>query len=335
MSERSAAEDAADGPEPTQSKSRLKRPPTEERPTRVSVRASAFGPPRLSSRPPAEPASVEEPAPAEEPAAASPVSARAPEGALRLAARAPEGALRPPVGTASALATPEPVGQRPSGDELTRHERDPRVPMSNSQFATRLSRLNVPSPPSSAAKSRERSRRPLASIALFAGMLTLSAMPLLRYLQQSEEPLARKQQAGEPVSESSSQAAGAERVSAASAPVLASEPASTEEKQQTIMALVAEANRALELGDAPQAERLFGRVIALDEDNPRAAFGLSRIRLSQGNLSGAEGWIQLAILKRPRRAAYHLQYAEILERLGNHREAGEERRRAAAAQADK
>ena len=58
--------------------------------------------------------------------------------------------------------------------------------MTNSQFATRLSLLNVPSPASSAAKSSERARRPLVSIALFGGMLALSAVPLLRYLKQNK-----------------------------------------------------------------------------------------------------------------------------------------------------
>jgi predicted Zn-dependent protease len=75
---------------------------------------------------------------------------------------------------------------------------------------------------------------------------------------------------------------------------------------------------------------VFGHVLELSQDNPRAAYGLSRIRLIQNNLSGAEGWIQLALRKRPRRAAYHAHYAEVLTRMGRMAEAREEQARASA-----
>jgi hypothetical protein len=308
VSERRAAEEGSDGPEPTESAPRLKRQgmTTDERPTRVSVRPSAFGPPRPSSRPPEPPASGEAELPA-------------------------QGEASTPTGSVSQVSLPPPPrAARPTSvEELAREEADERDPLTNSQFATRLSQLPAVEPARVPGSGSGRARRPWLSIVIFGGMLSLSAVSLLRFLNSADEDATPPpgSQASEGAATAQPQAAP-RSVASPAAPAEISVEGSAEAKQQTIMALVAEANRVLDAGDAPQAERMFGQVVAIDEDNPRAAYGLSRIRLLQGNLSGAEGWIQLAIRKRPRRAAYHAHYAAILERLGNHDEAHVERLRA-------
>lgn len=304
MSERRAAEEGYDGPEPTESAPRLKRQGgTLENATRVSVRPSAFGPPRPSSPPP-QPASSGETALADEPSTT-------------------------PSPDAAPLVVPPAHSQGAAHvEQLEREEQEQRDTLSNSQFATRLSQLPAPESRRTPGSGAGRSRRPWLSIGLFGGMLALSAVSLLRYLKLADDQVTQVTAASD---SSHTEQGGPQPVpllDAESSVSGAAAEASPEAKQQTIMALVAEANRVLDAGDAPQAERLFGQVVALDEDNPRAAFGLSRIRFLQGNLSGAEGWIQLAIRKRPRRAAYHAHYAAILERLGNHDEALLEHQRA-------
>jgi tetratricopeptide (TPR) repeat protein len=92
--------------------------------------------------------------------------------------------------------------------------------------------------------------------------------------------------------------------------------------------LLAEGLKALAKGDQRFAEALLGRALKRDDDNPRAYFALARIRLSQGNLQGAEGWIVSAIHKRPRRPEYHELYANVLDGLGRSQEARAARERA-------
>lgn len=168
-------------------------------------------------------------------------------------------------------------------------------------------------------------KRSRAGVALFLGMLTLGGISVWRYArvpddgQRNTQAQDRERQG---LDELARVAAAAEGVDPA---VDAAVTDPQQELDQTITSLLADGNRALEADDAPSAERLFARVIELDEDNPRAAYGLARVRLSQNNLSGAEGWIQQAIRKRPRRAMYHALYAEILDKLGNPEAAQEER----------
>jgi tetratricopeptide (TPR) repeat protein len=104
----------------------------------------------------------------------------------------------------------------------------------------------------------------------------------------------------------------------------------SQERASQLLALRLQGERALVIRqDLREAEELFSRMLELEDGNARAAFGMARVRLAQGNLSGAEGWIQLAISKRPRRAPYHALYAQILSQLGREDEALEERLRAA------
>jgi cytochrome c-type biogenesis protein CcmH/NrfG len=166
-------------------------------------------------------------------------------------------------------------------------------------------------------------------------MLALSVVPLLRYARSHEQlppaPLALALPGAAPqpiVTSAVSSAARAREVAADT------EAKAAQEREQQLASLVAAGNRALDTEAIPEAERLFGRVVELDQDNPRAAFGLARIRLLQGNLSGAEGWIQLALRKRPKRSAYHALYAEILTRLGRDDEAQDEQRHTAAKDID-
>jgi hypothetical protein len=90
-------------------------------------------------------------------------------------------------------------------------------------------------------------------------------------------------------------------------------------------ALLAEGNRALASSDERVAELLFARAHELDGDRSQSAHGLARVRLAQGDLEGAEGWLLTAIEGRPREPAYHALYADILERSGRTSEAQLER----------
>lgn len=85
----------------------------------------------------------------------------------------------------------------------------------------------------------------------------------------------------------------------------------------------------LAAGQHAMAEALFASALSRDDDNSRAYYGLARIRLHQGNVEGAEGWIVSALRKRPKRAEYHSLYAVVLERLGRRAEAARARARAA------
>jgi len=80
-------------------------------------------------------------------------------------------------------------------------------------------------------------------------------------------------------------------------------------------ALLEEGERALRADDERLAELLFARALDFDND-ARGAFGLARVRLTQGDLDGAEGWITLAIRKQPRQAQYRALHSELLQRRG-------------------
>jgi len=90
-------------------------------------------------------------------------------------------------------------------------------------------------------------------------------------------------------------------------------------------ALLEEGERALAADDERLAETLFARARDFDGDDAQGAFGLARVRLAQGDLDGAEGWVLLAIRQRPRRAEYRALHAEILQRFGRGPEAQLER----------
>ncbi len=93
-------------------------------------------------------------------------------------------------------------------------------------------------------------------------------------------------------------------------------------------AILEEGPRALAAGKERLAEALFARAAELGGDRAPAAAGLAQVRLAQGDLEGAEGWLRTAIRARPRHAAYRLLYADLLERGGRGHEARVERARA-------
>jgi hypothetical protein len=205
---------------------------------------------------------------------------------------------------------------------------DPRASTFGSRADPRASTFGSRADPR-ASTPPARARRPWGSIALFAGMSALSVVPLLRYAGSHEAreapPPAQATFAPRdltPIVTSVASSARAQEIAERT------EAQARAAREQQLASLVAAANRALDASAIPEAERLFARIIELDEDNPRAAFGLARVRLAQGNLSGAEGWIQLALRKRPKRRAYHALYAELLSRLGRADEAQEEQRHA-------
>ncbi|MGC4077779.1 MAG: tetratricopeptide repeat protein [Rubrivivax sp.] len=73
---------------------------------------------------------------------------------------------------------------------------------------------------------------------------------------------------------------------------------------------------------------MLARALEHDEDNAELAFAFARVRLSQGNIEGAEGWVLKAIQLDPASAAYHTFYADLLAGQGKPREAIRARRQA-------
>lgn len=296
--------------EPTHSERRPRKPgePGQEGRARASVRPSAFGPPRTSAPPPP--------------------------------------AVRP---LSSGLT---PVHSRTSADDDDDAETRPairRIANERSRVVDQLMQeqapASIPPPPSVEARPSTplpgsqpaepplaepaRTRKPWLSIALFSGMLALSVVPLWRYAGSGDAVHPRAVAPGAAQRRSAPPVVSVAQLS----PVHITSEAELEseaglERQAQLASLVAAGNRALDAGGVSEAERLFGRVIELEEDNSRAAFGLARIRLLQGNLTGAEGWIQLALRKRPKRRAYHALYAEVLARMGRTAEAEDERAQA-------
>jgi tetratricopeptide (TPR) repeat protein len=195
------------------------------------------------------------------------------------------------------------------------------------------------------------------SLAIFGAMLAASALPLARYAGlvssnhagrppaiQLAMPVAPSEprpimvvveargSAGEQSQETGAQP-GVQLQALPADPMLAAlERVEGELASDAVTAadqLLAHGLKALAAGDQRFAEALFGRALKLDDDNPRAYYGLAQIRLAEGNLQGAEGWILAALRKRPRRAEYHSLYARLLEGLGRPEEARAAHERAA------
>jgi tetratricopeptide (TPR) repeat protein len=95
--------------------------------------------------------------------------------------------------------------------------------------------------------------------------------------------------------------------------------------EQVRLALLEEADRALETNDERIAELLYARARELPGDRSLAAHGLARVRLAQGDLEGAEGWILSAIQEKPKNPGHHALYADVLMRQGRGSEAQLER----------
>lgn len=218
--------------------------------------------------------------------------------------------------------------------------------------AARKSAMSEPAresitPPVRSPSAPRKVRRPGLAVALFSGTLLLSGVPLLRYVLTQEpadeatrapvvpqlaedapplrEPTQRNDEHAPPASEGA-QPAGGVRGSSADAPQANEEAQASEEEARArlVSSLIMAGNHALSLGALEEAERQFMRVLELSEDQPRATYGLARVRLVQGDLVGAEDFIQRALRRRPRRGAYHAVYADILRRLGRDDEAATE-----------
>jgi hypothetical protein len=317
VSERSAIQGGEATPDPTRSETRLRVPADGPvvRASRPSVRPSAFGPPRPSTAPPQAPVNEVEP-----PGGAGDGPARKADAELPQSAHERAAAPAELVGSVTRPVPPEP------------HAR-----VLPPYFATALTSLR----PAGRETPAARGRRPLFSIAVFCSMLALSGITLLRYALPSWGGSA---QVGASERARPSEARHALQSEAALAPqprvVVKTRPGPaddapapvdpSQERASQLLALRLQGERALVIRqDLREAEELFSRMLELEDGNARAAFGMARVRLAQGNLSGAEGWIQLAISKRPRRAPYHALYAQILSQLGREDEALEERLRAA------
>jgi len=194
-------------------------------------------------------------------------------------------------------------------------------------------------------------KRNRLSVAIFGAMLLASALPLARYLR-SEKPAAPQVAHANPgevspladVGPAADPLPSTDALAPPSAPPVAlpdklpADPmlealAQAETDLPADPAAAADhlmnlGLKALASGDERYAEALLGRALKRDDDNPRAYFALAKIRLSQGNLQGAEGWIVSALHKRPRRAEYHALYATVLDALGRPEEAAQARARA-------
>lgn len=196
----------------------------------------------------------------------------------------------------------------------------------------------LPAAPEKAASKPQDPRRNRLSLAIFGLMLAASAVPLVRYAIESGSQHSSSED------ESAADHARAEALVPVPQALLASDKPPADPLLDALAAIeaklpqnhVAAADQLIALGlralsqrDERMAEALLGRALKHDDDNPRAYYALARIRLSQGNLEGAEGWIVSAIHKRPRRAEYHALYASVLEGLNRPEEAARARARAA------
>jgi hypothetical protein len=262
------------------------------------------------------------------------LSVRPPESGLRLSARALEGTPRVAVKTDIEELLPISQGVKSL-------PRPPRLPS--------FEAAQQPSPTPR--------RFPWASLAVFAVALMASLAPLFHYRvesNQSQPRAARTVTNGVPGVSASKTAKAAltsdtSAVTAvvgevvhplpvvssglvASQPALAA-PTAAERIERAFwgqpnrvqQALLAEGERALQADDDRLAETLFARALDFSADDAQGAYGLARVRLAQGDLDGAEGWVLTAIKQRPRRAEYRALHAEILQRFGRGAEAQLER----------
>jgi hypothetical protein len=311
-------------------------PARRSRVTRPSMRPSAFGMPRVSQPVSASVSSAgakRESSPP--PSGARPSEATARTTAKRAAARtqAEPSKKRPPV------YVPPPVKTDieellPITQGVKSLPRPPRVP--TFEQATHL-----PAP----------RRFPWASLSVFGVMLAASFVPLLHYRgerQDAPSSLAAEPAQGRlttrPASSERNEpgatsprtvgqpgvggievqvepasltrlAAGAPAPSTTLPAVQRIERAFAGQPSRLHLALIEEGDRVLRAGDERLAELLFARALDFSDD-ARGAFGLARVRLAQGDLDGAEGWIVIAIRQHPQRQEYRALHAELLQRRG-------------------
>jgi hypothetical protein len=198
-------------------------------------------------------------------------------------------------------------------------------------------------------------RFPWASLVVFAVVLAASLAPLFHYRVESHqseparslraEASAVVRSGAQPILRADAQpilradargGASAPLLSAvkpASEPLTVSTPTAAERVERAFwgqpkrvqQALLAEGERALLANDERLAETLFARARDFAGDEAQGAYGLARVRLAQGDLEGAQGWIGQAIKQWPRRAEYRALHAEILQRFGRGAEAQLER----------
>lgn len=303
--------------------------------TRPSIRPSAFGIPRSSVAPAASPSS----------APAAPVSTHGSAGGGLPAARPGN---EPPVAHTARAAS--------SREQTTPIDKRAQVPVP--AVKTDIEELlpisqgvkSLPRPPrlptfEPAHSSHPAPRRiPWASLSVFAVMLVGSLAPLTHYRGERQvEPADAEQDlddgAAALVTAPLQSAPAAAPLVTVGAPLSthASKPSAVDRIEGAFWgdpvrvheALLEEAERALSADDMRLAETLFARALDFrsdaESDDARGAYGLSRVRLGQSDLEGAEGWLLLAIRQRPRHAEYRALHAEILQRRGRGSEAQLER----------
>lgn len=190
-------------------------------------------------------------------------------------------------------------------------------------------------------------------VVAFVLVVAASALPVLRYTGvletnrsrdtiAADTPRARAREARAPASASVARApvsAQPSTPSPAPAPQSATKNSLADTLARIEVSLPSQADaaaevlvdRAIEAKDAPDfplADALLSRAFKLDEQNPRVAFTLAQLRLLQNDLKGAEGWALVALELRPKRAEYHMLYAEVLDRGKRPQEARHERGKA-------
>lgn len=258
-------------------------------------------------------------------------SARPPESGLRASARSPEGTPRAAIKTDIEELLPISQGVKSL----------PRPP--------RLPSFEAAQQPGPAPR-----RFPWASLAVFAVALMASLAPLFHYRVESNqsEPRAARTAANVVQGASTTSAPLIGNTAAVTGvvgevvrpvpvvtqalgatPAALTTPTAAERIERAFwgqpnrvqQALLAEGERALQADDERLAETLFARALDFSADDAQGAYGLARVRLAQGDLDGAEGWVVTAIKQRPRRGEYRALHAEILQRFGRGAEAQLER----------
>lgn len=313
-------------------------PESPKRAGRTSVRPSAFGIPRVSVR-----SSTRTPL-------TSDVHPLSPSDGTQVTETRPRSDAMLSGGPPPSLSWPTPSSEPPGASAPVSKRAVPDIIKADIEQLLPISQAvkSLPRPPrvpsfesQSSPLSSPVRRVPLASVGIFGLVLGASIAPLFRYSGLGSEPApvvveaAAQQDTAEPLaSDESDVAEGAEEavVPEASAgdarreAVERIERAHWGQPDKIRSALLEAGQRALTAGDERLAEALFAHAHGLDgESSHLAAFGLARVRLAQGDLEGAEGWVLDAIREHPRIAEYHALYAEVLERWGRHHDAQTER----------
>lgn len=312
------------------------------RPKRPSVRPSAFGLPfagvRAKTATPdgthGDAASSERALPPLSEAAAE-ARAAGTSGIKRIAARDQRSAAPNAAATRSTRAAPH----THAGPEAHAAPASPHLPVPVTTDIEELLPISqavksLPRPPRLSGDSQPPPaptprRFPWASLTVFALVLAASSVPLFHYSDMREQPRSEADDArGQPAAQRAPVQRHARTQSSVHTAVAWLEREHSGQRERLPAALLAAGERALDTRDGRLAEAFYARAYELAPSDARAEVGLARVRLLQGDLEGAEGWLLAALAKEPQIAEYRLLHADVLERRGQPVEAKSERAKA-------